>query len=394
MRLCAGTSLHLTICPMTFKIYLSPILSCCKIFFASCFIKIFVIVKILYSALIAYHSKLFVSLSLVSKGLLCKANHKWRNRVKPSLHDSFLFVMIATAQNIVPNGSFEEYDACPTGINQVDTCKYWYAFGGIYGVPGSPDYFNACAIPMASIPDNAFGTQAAFEGNAYMGLWTFEYSYWYREYIGAQLFDTMQVGKQYSVSMRVSRGNRTSWQTDATVASNKMSIRLTTSAYQPGSILPVNNFAQLYDDSIIVDSINWVLLHWNFISDSAYTNIYIGNFFDSDHTDTQRVQVIIPPGRAYYFIDSVNIGCIDCSANGVESIDDESQLFYNSFNEAIEIITSRNAKLSVVNEVGEVIYLGEVIAGKSSIPFGYTKGIYLAVIQTNEGRTVKKILVN
>ncbi|MBK9729839.1 MAG: T9SS type A sorting domain-containing protein [Chitinophagaceae bacterium] len=305
----------------------------------------------------------------------------------------FLLLGICQAQNLVPNGSFEEYDACPTGINQVDTCKYWFPFGGIYGVPGSPDYFNVCALSIASIPDNAFGTQPAYEGNAYMGLYTFEYSYGYREYIGTSLLDTMQPGKHYSVSMRISRGNLVPGGTDATVASNKMGMRLTTLSYPPGSILPVNNSAQLYEDSIIVDSVNWVLLHWNFIADSAYTHVYIGNFFDSDHTDTLRVEVIIPPGRAYYFIDSVSINCTDCVSTSMQPIPKAIGVIYNGYCSTLELCATETTLLTVVNETGEMLFCDEISAGKRSIPFAYSSGIYLIVLQTRKGVMVKKILI-
>ncbi|MBS1658899.1 MAG: T9SS type A sorting domain-containing protein [Bacteroidetes bacterium] len=312
------------------------------------------------------------------------------------LFSSLLFLELASyAQNLIPNGSFEEYYACPTGINQVDSCKYWYPFGGIYGVPGSPDYFNSCAtLPIAQVPDNAFGTQVAFEGNAYIGLYTAVDAF-YREFIGAKLLDTIQLGKQYAVSIRVSRGNYNSSGTFVTAASNKICIRLTTYAFLSGSILPLDNFAQFYEDSIIIDSTNWVLLHWNFIADSLYTHLYVGNFFDFGQTDTL---ILINTGgwggRAYYFIDSVNIRCIDCGQDGIASIENESQLFYNALTADLEVTTRHDVGLLVVNTIGEVLYSYEMKAGKTSIPFHFAAGVYLAIIQTKDGRMVKKILVH
>jgi hypothetical protein len=217
---------------------------------------------------------------------------------------------VLIAQNLVPNGSFELQYSCPTGMNEVDTCISWHKFGGIPGGPGTPDYFDSCSAGLNGVPNNVCGTQVPFDGSAYMGIYTFEYSYWYREYIGAELLDTLLPANNYSISMRVSRGNRTTFQTDACVASNRMGIRFTTYAYPLDTILPINNYAQVYEDSILIDTLDWVLLHWNFVADSAYTHLYIGNFFESDSTDTLQINCLVPPGRAYYYIDSVNVACI------------------------------------------------------------------------------------
>src|SRR5437016_2157865 len=114
----------------------------------------------------------------------------------------FLFAMQTNAQNLVPNGSFEEHLDCPTYVGQIDSFINWYGYGGIPGFPGTPDYFNSCAPPVVSIPNNCMGVQGAFEGNSYIGVYTFDYSFWYREYVGCQLLEALIPGNNYSVSMR------------------------------------------------------------------------------------------------------------------------------------------------------------------------------------------------
>src|SRR5271157_5345469 len=100
---------------------------------------------------------------------------------KTFLHLSFIILQFTFcnlnslhAQNLVPNPSFEQYDTCPNSSGQINYAKYWFQGG-----PGNPDYFNICSSTLPypgnqfSVPQNAWGYQFAYEGNAYCG----EYSY-------------------------------------------------------------------------------------------------------------------------------------------------------------------------------------------------------------------------
>jgi hypothetical protein len=78
-------------------------------------------------------------------------------------------VFNSSAQNLVPNGSFEQYYSCPVFNGEADTCIGWHSFGGIIGATGTPDYFNSCSI-VVGVPDNLCGRQMAYQGNGYMGL--------------------------------------------------------------------------------------------------------------------------------------------------------------------------------------------------------------------------------
>jgi hypothetical protein len=71
---------------------------------------------------------------------------------------------VCEAQNLVPNGDFEQYHSCPTFHSQLDSALYWFN-PGLY-LPGNstPDYYNACGSPPASVPDNFCGSQNALSG--------------------------------------------------------------------------------------------------------------------------------------------------------------------------------------------------------------------------------------
>ena len=67
-----------------------------------------------------------------------------------------LIAAYAHGQNLVPNGSFEEYGECPNNGAQIDRAIGWSAFRR------SPDYFNSCDEgSVASVPFNFIGEQFA-----------------------------------------------------------------------------------------------------------------------------------------------------------------------------------------------------------------------------------------
>jgi hypothetical protein len=121
------------------------------------------------------------------------------------------FFLIATlrcfelsAQNLVPNPSFETYTACPTGSSQLNKATPWV------GTNGSSDYFNSCAGPPINVPNAAYGYQQARTGNAFSGIYFINgYSVNYREYSQVKLTTPLTVGDCYLVKFYVNCVNRT-----------------------------------------------------------------------------------------------------------------------------------------------------------------------------------------
>lgn len=195
-----------------------------------------------------------------------------------SLLFCFCCALRSNGQNLVPNPSFEEHINCPQTLNDYEF-TYWDSFNR------TPDYFNTCS--SISGFSNPAGFQIAHSGNAYAGFITFvdEPPLW-REHLGVPLIVPLQVGQTYYVSFYVSRGFE---QPAHDMASNKIGALFSTIAYDDTlNPSPVLNFAHVYEDSIITDTTNWVHLHWNFVADSAYHYLIIGNFFDDSQTDTLR----------------------------------------------------------------------------------------------------------
>lgn len=195
-------------------------------------------------------------------------------------------------QNLVPNGDFEDYYRCPSGLSQTDTCIGWTTFTN-----GTSDYFNSCATNMISVPTNFRGYQQAASGNGYMGGYSNVGGISpYKEYITRQIM-TMTVGATYEVSMSVSLSNR------STTGTNDMAIYFFDAApafYNTTNIPPVTPQVE-WTNIIVSDTTNWVRLKATFTADSAYDNIVIGGFRDVNTASTSNGT----SGTVYYYIDSV-----------------------------------------------------------------------------------------
>ena len=123
-----------------------------------------------------------------------------------------LFLLIAllffqfdsTAQNLVPNPSFEEHDGCPSGLFQINKIKDWFP------INGTPDYFHKCSThKITLIPFNIEGfqnTQGAFD-SAYIGEAIIPRDDSVREIIGVELTQSLQIGEKYFVTFYFSPEN-------------------------------------------------------------------------------------------------------------------------------------------------------------------------------------------
>lgn len=195
-------------------------------------------------------------------------------RSKILLGSWFTIATLAAGQNLVPNPSFEDYTICPNDLDQIDRVVSWLSIGN------SPDYFNACADDTVSVPFNALGDQEPSDGDGYLGVVSSHPAY--KEYIQAELTDTLVLGVPTHISMRVSPGGF-GYQNWARVryAASGMGMRLST---LPLDLLIVPggfdfNSAVLRMQLVLSDTSTWTVLSGSFIPDSAYKYVQIGNFF-------------------------------------------------------------------------------------------------------------------
>jgi hypothetical protein len=198
---------------------------------------------------------------------------------------------------LVLNPSFETFTACPTSGGNLYNATNWD------NAKNTPDYFNNCA--PNNIPSNFFGYQNPAHGNAYAGFYTNDPSTpQYREIIIGKLSSPTTIGQKYFVSFLVSRGDAP---LIVEASTNKIGARFTKTKYN--LVFPnlsnalMDDFAHIYTNNVIMDTLNWTKISGSFIADSAYQYIMIGNFFTPANTT-----VVYDAGNntmSYYYIDQV-----------------------------------------------------------------------------------------
>src|SRR5690606_1785401 len=110
-------------------------------------------------------------LNILKHTILFSSNLKLE--IKPVLYITFIYLILSSPtqaqQNLVPNGSFEEYWECPTANDlndgQFEKVKYWWK-----PTMGTSDYFNRCNNGIVGVPNNFWGHQEPYSGNGYVGL--------------------------------------------------------------------------------------------------------------------------------------------------------------------------------------------------------------------------------
>lgn len=102
------------------------------------------------------------------------------------------------AQNLVIDPSFEASEKCPRYLSNFNhDLESWST-----PTRGTTDYFNSCSERMG-VPNNFNGFQRSKSGNGYAGFYVYAPDD-YREYIQAQLTQTLVKGKKYIASFYLS----------------------------------------------------------------------------------------------------------------------------------------------------------------------------------------------
>lgn len=247
--------------------------------------------------------------------------------------------------NLVPNGSFELYDTCPSNLGQVTNyVKDW--FDPTYT---SSDYFNSCANNfITGIPNNFYGNKTPFDGKAMLGFVTYNSSLLnYREYISVNLKAPINPSKTYCISFYISLSGSSKY---ATNNIGLLAISDTSNFYNFTSsnitIKPSVNTEKTFRDTL-----KWEKIEFELTNLKTNSYIIIGNF-NSDNATEVLINNNNGYEGAYYYIDNIELQ--ECSVvNTDESIisseiitinaDNKNDLFYinssflNEINFSVEI---------------------------------------------------------
>jgi len=251
------------------------------------------------------------------------------------------------SQNLIKNGSFEDFYRCPDNY----LVDYQAKFLPSWTMPtnGTPDYFNKCSKNMVGVPQNFMGSIFPAHGDGFVGLVildspnlkeTISYKDYlkrdinlpvtitnkrkkkdkpkevkpinYREYIQTQFTLPLQRGNMYLISFKYAFPNY------STFISNRLGVLLSREKVKQKSGV-INYKPQLCLDSTILNFVPGV---WHEFKDTfrAYGGesfITIGNFYDDQQTstilndisdvNTIMQQTILANQIAYVYIDDVKV---------------------------------------------------------------------------------------
>ena len=204
----------------------------------------------------------------------------------------YIILLFSTAfslkaqENLVPNGSFEEYWECPTANDlndgQLEKCKYWWK-----PTFGTSDYFNRChTFGTVDVPDNFWGHQEPYHGDAYVGLVPYG---WFinsgevtaYEYVQTKLKTPLSACVEYRFSMYVSLAEK------AHYGFGKIGALFTMDSIGIPSAEGI-----LIEPTVrnstgpITDTVNWIRVSGNFIATGNERYLTLGYFEDEITNDT------------------------------------------------------------------------------------------------------------
>jgi OmpA-OmpF porin, OOP family len=214
----------------------------------------------------------------------------------------------SAAQNLVPNPSFEEYDACPGDFSQAShefKVRHWHSAN-----LGTPDNFNDCSIGEADVPHNWAGVSDAYEGKGYVGiyLWMNKENN-YREYLQCKLIQPLLKDSLYEIEFHYKLSSYSKYSID------RIGLMLTDSIInvrhdQVISAQPTISIIQ--DSALTKETGYWEIARKEYRAKGGEQFVTIGNFFDNRTTHHyfirfSPVQQSMLEKSAYYYIDDVKI---------------------------------------------------------------------------------------
>jgi len=227
------------------------------------------------------------------------------------------FILLALAgsgyaQNLVPNGSFEQYYKCPGSYSVTRSGKI--APGWVSPSTGTPDLYNSCSYGEAGVPVNWAGKSKAFSGNGYAGIYLYIHgrSKEYREYLQAEFTAPLQGDVKYIVEFQFKLSSNSRYSVD------RIGFLISDSAYhsEEDGVFPAKATYQRINPVIYNHATGyWTKFGFTYIAKGGERYITIGNF--SDDTDTRyyfisNSQSVEPLLRsaAYFFVDDVKVSQI------------------------------------------------------------------------------------
>jgi len=316
-------------------------------------------------------------------------------RIKPVFFIVLLFTSFwktSTAQeNLVPNGSFEEYNWCPSWSGfYIDACKYWTS----PTIGGSSDYFNACSTDLGSfgdyqfsVPKNYAGYQYALTGNGYAGIAFAQDnpdSPTFSEYIQVELNRSLENGKFYKLMFFLSNSGMYYCPNSIGALFTNESLNLNIEGVIP--LIPqFNSDLSLF----FCDTTKWYEMYHVFQADGTEKFLTIGVFNEMPETYIIDENGIVQQGGdRYYYIDDVSLVELDYTTWIEGKIPNVITPNGDNINDVFTFDNSliMAKKLTIFNRWGNVVYQTEdsftwdgTFNGKPC-----SDGVYYYIIEVSE----------
>ena len=243
---------------------------------------------------------------------------------------------ICDAQNLVPNGDFEQYSLCPDFPANLALALFWFnPSTNVQNVSGTSDYYNACAndfYPM-NVPGSFTGYQVPHSDSAYAGILLFEHlGVNYREYIEVQITSTLTSNTCYHFEMYISLGDIGKYTTDDIGIYFSDTVVSNINNYAPLPFIPqINNVTGNYPDTT-----NWLLVQGDYLATGNENYLIIGNFKDDFSIDTLLYN---SQGQNASYIDIVDGSLILTPCTGIEeqNLNSNIKIYPNPLSDILNI---------------------------------------------------------
>ena len=282
----------------------------------------------------------------------------------------------SSAQNLVPNYSFEVQDTCPQ-VSEIDLAQPWNS-----PTLGTPDLFNTDCSSQNGSPNTGIGSSGIFTYSTFADN---------REYLQVQLTSPLTAGETYDVSFYVKR------LTFYSLATDHMGAYFTTTEQSLTTTSALTQFTPQVDNPAgnVLNGTGYTLITGSFVASGGEEYMIIGNFYDDANTQTQDVE---SNGnlKAYYYIDDISV----VQNTGGAGIDDAPKdfslnVYPNPCTDKISVSVDENINLNdlsikIIDIHGRTLYsdlYGNYVNKEIDLS-AFEKGMYM--IQVTSGENVMK----
>lgn len=207
----------------------------------------------------------------------------------------FLIQFDLSSQNLIENGSFEEYSNCPKSFTKrpfLDLLPGWVSPDS-----GTPDYFNRCSKTDAGIPYNWAGINDAQFGDGYIGLYVYDWNGAYSESLKSTFREPLEKGEKYIFEFYYSLASYSLY------SISKISIHFSS---------PDTSYQKIYSLDLLEESFikePWKLIQDTIIATGGENELIVGKYLPGfkpkvkHHPHRQGKQRMMI-GKAYYYFDN------------------------------------------------------------------------------------------